>query len=55
MAVMPYANELYMNGIMTHNAIIIKNQIYTDAVKRITYPQILYVNVPYVYFNTSTL
>ena len=34
-----------------------KNQIQTDAVKRITYPQIgkLYANVHCVYFNAGTL
>ena len=60
MAVMRYANELQMSGVMTHNANIIKNQIQTDAVKRIyviTYPQILklYAYVLYVYLNADTL
>ena len=53
MAVMRYVNELEMNGVMTHNANIIKKQIQTAPLKRITYPQIVRVYVRCVMFTVT--
>ena len=53
MAVMLHANELEMNGVMTHNANIIKKQIQTAPLKCITYPQIVRVYIRCVMFTVT--